>query len=194
MGERGTWKWTGIQIYLLYMSFTSFSCGISQNMFFGTPVFPVKNVGSQCMLWALTSQMWMSPNTSSCAQCTGQTNQNISVWSRERFIAGPCKETGGSWPPDPKLSESFQQNISKGQVREEGQRVCDQLMHSCLIGWWWCNKAVSQGLTLSVLRLQVTWGLHAHSHQVVTVFHLVEVFLSVKWLRNCASDTVIQVL
>ena len=40
----------------------------------------------------------------------------------------------------------------------------------------------------------MAWGLHAHSHQVVTVFHLVKVFMSVKWLRNCASDTVIQVL
>ena len=47
---------------------------------------------------------------------------------------------------------------------------------------------MSQGLTLSILRLQVAWGLHAHSHQVVTVFHLVEVFMSVKWLRNCVHQ------
>lgn len=40
-----------------------------------------------------------------------------------------------------------------GKVREESPTVCDQLMHSSLIGWWWCNRAVSQGLTLLILRL-----------------------------------------
>ena len=32
---------------------------------------------------------------------------------------------------------------------------------------------MSQGLTLSILRLQEAWGLRAHGHQVVSVFHLV---------------------
>jgi len=27
--------------------------------------------------------------------------QNLRVWSRERFIAGPCKEMGGSGPSKP---------------------------------------------------------------------------------------------
>ena len=34
-------------------------------------------------------------------------------------------------------------------------------------------------------------GLGAHSHDVVTIFHLVGVLVSVKQLRNCESDTVI---
>ena len=53
---------------------------------------------------------------------------------------------------------------------------------------------VSQGLTLSSLRLQEAWGLCAHGHQVVNVFHLVGVLASVKQLRKCASDTVISEL
>ena len=31
----------------------------------------------------------------------GHTHQNVRVWSRERFIAGPCKEMGGSCPEKP---------------------------------------------------------------------------------------------
>ena len=31
----------------------------------------------------------------------GQTNQNVRVWNRERFIAGPCKETGASQALNP---------------------------------------------------------------------------------------------
>ena len=31
----------------------------------------------------------------------GQTNWNIDVWSRESFIAGPCKELGASCPKKP---------------------------------------------------------------------------------------------
>ena len=29
--------------------------------------------------------------------------RNIGVWSRERFIAGPCKEMGGSCPKKPEF-------------------------------------------------------------------------------------------
>ena len=40
------------------------------------------------------------------------TNRNVWVWSRERFIARPCKEMGGLWPQTPwtpqrDLSEHF---------------------------------------------------------------------------------------
>ena len=52
----------------------------------------------------------------------------------------------------------------------------------------------SQGLTLSVLRLQEAGGLCAQGHQVLNIFHLVGVFTSVKQLRKGASDTVIWVL
>ena len=33
--------------------------------------------------------------------------QNVGVWSRERFIAGPCKETGGSCLKNPQLRNSL---------------------------------------------------------------------------------------
>ena len=44
--------------------------------------------------------------------------QNVGVCSRERFIAGPCKETGGSCLKNPELPESFQQSPFVGKVRE----------------------------------------------------------------------------
>ena len=43
---------------------------------------------------------------------------NVGVWNRERFIAGPCKEMGGSCLKNPKLPESFQQRPFIGKVRE----------------------------------------------------------------------------
>lgn len=39
-------------------------------------------------------------------------------------------------------------------------------------------------LTLSVLRLQSVWGLHAHGHRVVNFFHLVGILESVRQLRD----------
>ena len=52
---------------------------------------------------------------------------------------------------------------------------------------------MSQGLTLSIPRLPLVWGLHAHrGHQVVNLFHLVVVLASVKQIRKRVSDTVIR--
>ena len=48
----------------------------------------------------------------------GQTNQNIGVWRREVFVAGPYKETGGSCSKTPKTPKAFQQNIIKDQVKK----------------------------------------------------------------------------
>ena len=45
-------------------------------------------------------------------------NENSRVWSRERFIAEPCKKTGGSWLKNSELLEGFQQNTFKGKVKE----------------------------------------------------------------------------
>ena len=48
-----------------------------------------------------------------------------------------CRAVQGEWglmPPNPELPEGFQQSIFKGKVREEGCRVCSQLVHSSLIG------------------------------------------------------------
>ena len=42
----------------------------------------------------------------------------ISVWKRERFPAGPCKETGGSCLKNPKLPKSSLQSPFIGKVRK----------------------------------------------------------------------------
>ena len=80
-----------------------------------------------------------------------------------------------------------------------GSPVCDQLMHSSLIGWWWDNRVVSQGLISSVLRYQKVWGLCAQGHQVFNFFHLVVVLASTiqemciryyylgTWERSCSG-------
>ena len=51
----------------------------------------------------------------------------------------------------PELPDGFQQSIFKGQVREGRPKVRDQLPHHSLADG---NRAVSQGLTLSILRRQ----------------------------------------
>ena len=51
---------------------------------------------------------------------------------------------------------------------------------------------MSQGLTLSILRLQEAWG--PGGHQVINIFLLVGVLAPVKKLRKYGSDTIILVL
>ena len=66
----------------------------------------------------------------------------------------------------------------------ESLKLCDQFMHSSLIGSWWGNRVMSQGLVSSVLKLQSVWRLSAHDHHAVNFFHLVKVLVSVKQHRN----------
>ena len=104
----------------------------------------------------------------------GQTNGEVEVWSRERFLVGLWQEVGGSGPPKiSKIPKGFQESFFKDQVLEVGHRVCDQLLDSSLIGWLWGNRAVSQVLILSALRLRETLRLGTHGHQGVSIFHLV---------------------
>ena len=81
----------------------------------------------------------------------GQTNRNVGVCSRERFIAGPSLKS-------PMLPKVFLQGIFKSRVWEGDHKVGTQLVHSSVIGWWWWNRVVWERLTLSVLRLQEAWG------------------------------------
>ena len=69
----------------------------------------------------------------------GQTNWNVRVWSRERFIAGPRKEKGQLVLKKLELSNDFQGELFIGKVWGEGCRVCNFL----LIGWWG-NRALFQ--------------------------------------------------
>ena len=88
-----------------------------------------------------------------------QKQTKMPVFGAESFIAGSCKVRGGSCSNSPELPKEFHQSILKGQIREWGvRRVCNQLVHNSLIGWWWGNRVVSQRLTLSFLRLQGSWG------------------------------------
>jgi len=43
----------------------------------------------------------------------------ISVWSREKFIAGPCKEKCGLCPQTPKFPEGF---LSAKHFQKPGER------------------------------------------------------------------------
>ena len=56
--------------------------------------------------------------------------QKLKCWSLEArsFIAGPCKETGGSCPKRPKLHKEFWEGTFKSQVREGSHRIRDQLL------------------------------------------------------------------
>ena len=53
--------------------------------------------------------------------------RNIGVWSREKLIAGLCKEIGGSCPPNPEPFKGSQQSIFKGQVKEGHGSGCKLL-------------------------------------------------------------------
>ena len=75
---------------------------------------------------------------SSCAQSAVRSNRDR-VWSRERFIAGPSKESRQlvfKIPPD--SPKGFSNTFYKSQVCVSGEggvaghRVCDQLMHNSL--------------------------------------------------------------
>ena len=54
----------------------------------------------------------------------------------------------------PKLPDGIQESIFKGKVREGSRKVCDQLVHNSLIGWWLGNRAMPEGLTSLILRFQ----------------------------------------
>ena len=83
----------------------------------------------------------------------GQTNQNVGVWSRERFISGPCKEIGWLMLKNPGLTRGFQGEVFIGKIWSVGYRVCDFL----LIAWWWGNRACSKSLVLSLNLPSSTW-------------------------------------
>ena len=80
-----------------------------------------------------------------------QTNQK-----REGFIAGPCKEMGGSCPESLGLPKGFPQSIVKGQAGEGGSQgmwsIHAQFSNVLLA------RLVPQQLILSVLGLQEAWG------------------------------------
>ena len=61
----------------------------------------------------------------------GQTNQNVGVWSREGFTAGPSKENGWFVLKNLKLPDGFGGEVFIGKTWGEGGRVCDFLLTGC---------------------------------------------------------------
>ena len=58
-------------------------------------------------------------------------------------------------------------------MRQECHRVTDQILHNCLIGWWWESSVESQGYQSLGSRRP---GAVCSGHQVVNIFSLVPGF------------------
>ena len=113
-------------------------------------IFRIRRWGL-CLIW------WeFFVNTSSHSQCTVRWNKLKHKSLKQRKVC--CKTMQNNVAHALKsfeLHEGFWQSIFKRQVWEgSGYRVCDKLVHSSLSGWWWGNRVGTQGLILSVLRLQ----------------------------------------
>ena len=66
---------------------------------------------------------------------------------------------------------------------------CMNSLCPILIGWWWGNRVISQGLILSVFSSTGSRDICAHDHQVINAFYLEGVWAFAKQLRKYASDS-----
>ena len=142
------------------------------------------------MKWGRESLICVS--TSSCALGTVRPNKlkPREFGAEKDLLQGNARRWAAHAFKNPELPEGFQQSIFKSQVLEWCCRVCNQLVHNSLIGWWWGNRAVSQGFTWSVLGLQEAWGYVLTVIKQLTSSVWWGVFTSAKQLRKCASNTV----
>ena len=68
----------------------------------------------------------------------------------------------------------------------EGSPGCMNNLCTILIGWWWGNRVISQGLILSVFSSTGSRDyISAYGHQVINVFYLVGVLAFAKQLEIC---------
>ena len=97
----------------------------------------------------------------------GQTNWNISVWRRERFVARPCKDIGGLCPKKPKLVKGF------GKVLIKAKRDTVSVISLCPILWLLVRAQDGvRGVNIIIPYAPRGLELLAHDHQVVNIFHL----------------------
>ena len=78
-------------------------------------------------------------------------------------------------------------------MRAQSQGLCSA--HAQFSDWWIVREQGDvTGVNSTNPQAPVGLGLCAHDRQVLNFFHLVDVLASVKQLRKCAPDTVIQAL
>ena len=74
----------------------------------------------------------------------GPTNWNIKVWSRERFIVGPCKDTDGSWlkniPISPTKIANHFKKPGEGRGWQGKSSACAQSETGWLRGTRVCHR------------------------------------------------------
>ena len=102
----------------------------------------------------------------------GQTTETSEFGAESGLLQGHARIRGFhvfTWAFQAHALKSLELPKGFRQSERAGRRVWDQPVRNSLIGWWWGYRTVSQGLTLSVLRLQETWG-YAQGHQVVLPF------------------------
>ena len=65
----------------------------------------------------LETSGWRRENSEYYSKCKSvyPVRPDTGVWNIVRFIAGPCKETGDWYPPNPEAPEGFQQSVFKGK-------------------------------------------------------------------------------
>ena len=89
--------------------------------------------------------------------CPMHRNWNVGVWSREVLLPDHARRQGAHALKVSNYVKSFGKALWKAKWGRE-DHIRDQLLHDSLIGWWWSSWVASQGLALSVLRLQEAWG------------------------------------
>ena len=84
------------------------------------------------------------------ALCTMRPNWNIEVWSRERFIAGPCKQMGAHALKALNSPKGFNKAFFKATCGAEHRAswVAGSVISLCTVLWlgdgeitWWCYRS-----------------------------------------------------
>ena len=122
---------------------------------------------------------------SACSHALKQSTDTELPWRKvQHLLQGAKQGVQAASVQKIKLPEGFQGKAFKDRAREEGCRVCDQLMDVLLIGWWWGNW---ESPTINLL-VPTSWDLCACGQHTVHFFHQVGVSVSAKWLKGHGSE------